>query len=287
MEQEKDGLFFTVDEMLHVENGQEIDEMLSISLDPDISLQQYESYIQIRGLIILQGEYRRRAQSDTLANVRRDQAILMEKITEKSEQESAFMHRFPVDISIPEDRVDNLEDVRVLVEVFDYTLPDAYSMHIQATIHIQGVEAEQSLKKEATKIEESTHQDERDQEEVVEAPSEDIVSVEEDSHVLEHEEAFSPEVLASDDKEKKVDIQASNIEEEEEAKDVPFLIDLFSDTKEETKTTMKLYFIQEEDTIETVAKKYEVSALQLIKANELTDGTLTEGQCLHIPREDN
>lgn len=287
MEQEKDGLFFTVDEMLHVENGQEIDEMLSISLDPDISLQQYESYIQIRGLIILQGEYRRRAQSDTLANVRRDQAILMEKITEKSEQESAFMHRFPVDISIPEDRVDNLEDVRVLVEVFDYTLPDAYSMHIQATIHIQGVEAEQSLKKEATKIEESTHQDERDQEEVVEAPSEDIVSVEEDSHVLEHEEAFSPEVLTSDDKEKKVDIQASNIEEEEEAKDVPFLIDLFSDTKEETKTTMKLYFIQEEDTIETVAKKYEVSALQLIKANELTDGTLTEGQCLHIPREDN
>lgn len=287
MEQEKDGLFFTVDEMLHVENGQEIDEMLSISLDPDISLQQYESYIQIRGLIILQGEYRRRAQSDTLANVRRDQAILMEKITEKSEQESAFMHRFPVDISIPEDRVDNLEDVRVLVEVFDYTLPDAYSMHIQATIHIQGVEAEQSLKKEATKIEESTHQDERNQEEVVEAPSEDIVSVEEDSHVLEHEEAFSPEVLASDDKEKKVDIQASNIEEEEEAKDVPFLIDLFSDTKEETKTTMKLYFIQEEDTIETVAKKYEVSALQLIKANELTDGTLTEGQCLHIPREYN
>lgn len=301
MEQEKDGLFFTVDEMLQVENGQEIDEMLGISLDPDISLQQYESYIQIRGLIVLQGEYRKREQTESLANVRRDRAILMEKITEKNEDITEFMHRFPVDISIPKDRVNHPEDVRVLVEVFDYALPDAYSLHIQATIHIKGIKSAQTPKEREPEPELEAEVEEPFKNEVVEPQwteknshesKKDLsidhkTTMQTDSEMIEKDEnAVLQEEPVEDDK-KEMDIRVSEAElteKLEEQKEVSFLIDMFSDREEETKTTMKLYFIQEEDTIETVAKKYDVSALELIRENELTDGTLTEGQCLHIPQ---
>src|SRR5690625_5900257 len=53
------GMSFDVDETLYFEKGQGISEMLSISLEPDILVQSYNEYVQVRGLIILQGEYRK------------------------------------------------------------------------------------------------------------------------------------------------------------------------------------------------------------------------------------
>ena len=53
-------------------------------------------------------------------------------------------------------------------------------------------------------------------------------------------------------------------------KDVQFLTDLFGGSKEETQTTVTIYIIQEEDTVESIAKRFEIPALQLLKDNNLS-----------------
>src|SRR5690625_5631617 len=57
MENNKDFIAFNLDESLYFEHGQEISEMVSISLDPDITLERQETYAQISGVIVLNGTY--------------------------------------------------------------------------------------------------------------------------------------------------------------------------------------------------------------------------------------
>jgi len=47
---------------------------------------------------------------------------------------------------------------------------------------------------------------------------------------------------------------------------------------------MRICIVQDEDTIETIADRFEVSPLQLIKQNKLTeDFDVEPGQLLYIP----
>ncbi|MBY7143244.1 stage VI sporulation protein D [Virgibacillus sp. NKC19-3] len=65
---------------------------------------------------------------------------------------------------------------------------------------------------------------------------------------------------------------------------VSYLSDMFRNTEEEQYTKMKLCIVQEKDTIDTIAERYQISALQLIKQNQLDDEyKVTEGQLLYIP----
>lgn len=50
-------LQFSVEESIYFKNGQEVSELLSISLDPDILVQEVNDYVSIRGSLELTGEY--------------------------------------------------------------------------------------------------------------------------------------------------------------------------------------------------------------------------------------
>jgi len=70
----------------------------------------------------------------------------------------------------------------------------------------------------------------------------------------------------------------------EEERDVSYLSDLFRHSEEEHYAKMRICIVQEEDTIETIADRFEVSSLQLIKQNKLTeDFDVEPGQLLYIP----
>src|SRR5690625_2797452 len=144
---------FDLSETLYFESGQEIEEMLSISLDPDIAIQPYDSYVQIRGLIILQGEYRKRKQDvmDKDNNHYDHTKEYVEKVIETAPNQAKFSHRFPVEISVPVERVENLKDITVSVDTFDYELPDKSKLVLIASIHIHGIKSE---RKEPEKKEE-------------------------------------------------------------------------------------------------------------------------------------
>lgn len=83
------------------------------------------------------------------------------------------------------------------------------------------------------------------------------------------------------------------ITEEEETEQVPLsekdedisgLSDLFREAEEEEFVRMRLCIVQENDTIETIAERFSISPLQLIKHNQLeSDFEVSQGQLLYIP----
>lgn len=381
LKQKRDRIEFDLNETLYVENGQEIEEMIAISLDPDIAVQTYDSYIQVRGLIILQGEYKK-ANQESVSNTLSTENVngLIERVIESENNQVQFSHRFPVEISVPTNRVDNLEDITVTVDSFDYELPDELRLKINASVHINGIKTEvedkQSQKKdvdfevedkigtdeiqskqrtpkdfeeEVTKDEDSVTAFEPSnvtdkQEKSVAAKTEDQISeetfkqekkidvegegqtVEEmientaESEEVTHEQ-MQGEFETHTDKERErieqketdpvsvedverhegtakevaedqiieqneIDIQlneSAEDEDEDDVKDVLFLTDLFGGEEEDTYTKMRIYITQSDDTIESIAKRYEISTLQLIKDNDLNGTTLEEGQLLRIP----
>src|SRR5699024_3793794 len=150
MENNKDFIAFNLDESLYFEHGQEISEMVSISLDPDITLERQETYAQIPGVIVLNGTYEKVSdQSASQPYVTQDQQDkYIEKIVDHHNGTTAdFYHRFPIEISIPKERVNRLDDVRVMIAVFDYELPDHHTVKLSARVHITGLMEEVEVEK--------------------------------------------------------------------------------------------------------------------------------------------
>ncbi|SFA68844.1 stage VI sporulation protein D [Lentibacillus halodurans] len=81
--------------------------------------------------------------------------------------------------------------------------------------------------------------------------------------------------------------QNENDESSASPEDVRYLADMFSREEEETYAKMRLCIVQGNDTVESIAERYKISALQLLKQNRLTEDGLEEGQLLYIPYKKN
>jgi len=80
------------------------------------------------------------------------------------------------------------------------------------------------------------------------------------------------------------DIHESSESRSESMEDVSYLADIFRDSEEDSYTKMRICIVQNEDTIETIAERFQVSPLQLIKQNQLEeDFDVAPGQLLYIP----
>lgn len=143
MSQEQQQLRFSVEESVWFQRGQEVAELISIALDPDISIHEHDQYISIRGALQLTGEYK----IDKDANVEeRYEYANVRYINEVSTSEdgvSILHHRFPVDITIPNNRIENLEEVYVSIESFDYELPELKCLKLVADLSISGISNEE------------------------------------------------------------------------------------------------------------------------------------------------
>lgn len=61
-----------------------------------------------------------------------------------------------------------------------------------------------------------------------------------------------------------------------------YLTDMFRD-EEEDYTKMRLCIVQENDTLESIAKRYGTTSMHIANQNSLTDDTVIQGKLLHIP----
>jgi stage VI sporulation protein D len=132
-------LRFSVEESLWFRKGQEVEELISISLDPDITIQENDQYVTIRGSLDLSGEFKC-YQDD---NDQQDEGLVsqkfVERVAEREEGTCEFSHRFPVDITIPNNRIQSVYDIDVLVESFDYALPERSCLKLTAELTISGL----------------------------------------------------------------------------------------------------------------------------------------------------
>ncbi|MED3842581.1 stage VI sporulation protein D [Geobacillus stearothermophilus] len=338
---EQSYLRFSLEESVWFKRGQEVAEFLSISLDPVISVDEYDQYITIRGALELSGEFRQagegQAEADDdvfeLAGYR-----FIQHISVREDGISELSHRFPIDITIPKNRIRSLEDVYVTVESFDYDLDENGRLLITADISISGISEapldddlpddeeddeplfapfESIARKEAAgeeafaSVDDLT--DEADEQPAF-AADETTVSVmepaamrHEETEAEEEEEAKEPflpletetkEVSAQTEEdiasllpptEAKVSIGAAKkaVEEEEtktKSENALYLTKLFAKSEEKEFTKLKICIVQQGDSLDKIAERYDVTVSQLLRANDLEGpDDVHEGQLLYIP----
>ncbi|WP_067727268.1 stage VI sporulation protein D [Oceanobacillus damuensis] len=344
---------FELEESLFFEKGQEVAEMRAIALEPEISIQSYDEYISIKGIIELRGEYERSPSAESEDEVLDFDDFQAKRYVEKVIEEDGtvvFSHSFPVEISVPPYRVADLNDVTVNIESFDYELPESGKLKLYASIEIHGINSEEEkprtekeeqvldefaddeedtfefeIRKQKEEFaedrEESKEAETENPPEVIEQENQDIQAEETEGEAMEKEDpdrwkvksqtlaeffnklpeeqedkaedmeelvAQESEVNSTDDNstsdgEQSVEVHPSGYEEQT-MEDATYLSDIFRSTEEESFTKMRLCIVQDQDTIESIAQRFSISPLQLIKHNDLdTDFEVYEGQLLYIP----
>lgn len=182
-------LRFSLEESLWFRKGQEVDELVSISLDPDITIQENDQYVTIRGSLELTGEYRSYEDSPVNEEENAPNQKYVERVDSQEEGICEFSHRFPVDITIPNNRIQSIYDIDVIVESFDYSIPERSCLKLSAELTISGLYDSAQQKEEEVEEEEQYEVLHRYQ---VEEPEEEIQQ-EEDIFLFEAEARKQPE----------------------------------------------------------------------------------------------
>ncbi|MED1408946.1 MULTISPECIES: stage VI sporulation protein D [Bacillus] len=317
-------LRFSLKESVWFQKGQEVEELLSISLDPDVEIEELDHEVIVRGQLDLTGEYVAR-QDDSAYSLRElSPAKAIDYVETREDGVNELVHSFPLEISIPRNRVKVIEELYVSIEEFDYELKEHGCLQLLADISISGlcdeereeyeeeepvyaemeeVEAEEtsviedenrpaqleevSAYKESDGWEDYAFEpfqlEERKEQEIEEEEVEEFENVEREE---EQEKAPQFELFGRKDfKKEKAKKQEAQEEEAYSQRDenALYLTKIFTKEPEEEFTKLRMYFVQEGDTIESVAERYETSVQNLYRINQTEDIYLTTGQIIYIP----
>ncbi len=133
---------FPLDESVWFEKGQEVDELISISLNPNISIFEEDEYVVIKGTLDLGGEYQRKLSEENAEEISVLGRKYVQTVENRGEGENEFLHQFPVDITIPRRKISNIKDVEMEIYSFDYELPQDIHLQIVADVHLHGIQAD-------------------------------------------------------------------------------------------------------------------------------------------------
>ncbi|HHK5535272.1 TPA: stage VI sporulation protein D [Bacillus mobilis] len=313
-------LRFSLKESVWFQKGQEVEELLSISLDPDVEIEELDHEVIVRGQLDLTGEYVAR-QDDSAYSLRDlSPAKSIDYVETREDGVNELVHSFPLEISIPRNRVKVIEELYVSIEEFDYELKENGCLQLLADISITGLCDEERIEDEeeetayaeleddaaeeyetrpTPQVEEPAYKEsdewedyafepfqleERKEQEVEEAEIEEheFVEREEEKETTPQFELFGRKDFKKEKEKKKKQ------EEQEEAysqrdENALYLTKLFTKEPEEEFTKLRMYFVQEGDTIESVADRYETSVQNLYRVNQTEDIYLTAGQIIYIP----
>lgn len=136
-------LRFSLEESVWFQKGQEVLDLISISLDPDIFIQEDDQYVTIQGALELSGEYKRNEIETAEDEGTFAAPKFIQVVEEREEGVCEFRHYFPVDITIPINRIQSLNDIDVQVESFDYIFPERSCLKLSANLMITGLYGEQ------------------------------------------------------------------------------------------------------------------------------------------------
>lgn len=320
---------FDLAETLFFHQNEGVSEMLGIALDPEISIETKDDYVSVRGVIALTGEYYPVFVDDESDIEDEDhiQSRYFKKVERDEDGVCEFTHHFPIDISIPHERIKNLEDLTVSIDHFDYHIPDARKLELEATIQIEGLEynpvpdpkevidevVEEEKSAEDVDVELADARDIhfdfkiKDEEEVIvdssdvdvgnEEPEEVVEPIEEvkeekEEKVINLRKRSAPEPTEEIEVEDvSVDIEddkgnndiEDRTDEVERVEQPTYLLGLFEQEEEERYSQMKIYIVQERDSLEQIAEKYQVSTIKLQQANQLDGTSIHQGQIIYVP----
>ncbi|MDK7488053.1 stage VI sporulation protein D [Bacillus paranthracis] len=314
-------LRFSLKESVWFQKGQEVEELLSISLDPDVEIEELDHEVIVRGQLDLTGEYVAR-QDDSAYSLRDlSSAKSIDYVETREDGVNELVHSFPLEISIPRNRVKVIEELYVSIEEFDYELKENGCLQLLADISITGLCDEERIEDEEEEKEtayaelevDSAQEDENRPTPQVEEPAykesdewedyafepfqleerkeQEVEEEEIEEHEFverEEEKETTPQFELFGRKDFKKEKAKKQEEQEEETysqrdENALYLTKLFTKEPEEEFTKLRMYFVQEGDTIESVAERYETSVQNLYRVNQTEDIYLTTGQIIYIP----
>lgn len=134
-------LQFSIEESVWLNKGQEVDELYNIALDPNVTIEETEDQVCIKGYLCLTGEYsyKNEDQPEESNSVNPLSYRSFSQLEDMQEETVKLDHRFPVDITLPKSRVQNADELYVAVEQFDYDLPTPSCIEVSASICVSGV----------------------------------------------------------------------------------------------------------------------------------------------------
>ncbi|MCL1630523.1 LysM peptidoglycan-binding domain-containing protein [Sporolactobacillus sp. CPB3-1] len=135
-----DRLQFSINESVWLRDDAPAEEILSMALEPDITVEENWNDVSIKGFLRLTGEYRPAQVSGTDAGTESAAPFrTIDEIIDTGNGTDTLEHRFPIDITIPADRVPDLENLFVVIDSFDYELTEHRHIQLQADIAITGL----------------------------------------------------------------------------------------------------------------------------------------------------
>ncbi|PEB51604.1 stage VI sporulation protein D [Bacillus pseudomycoides] len=314
-------LRFSLKESVWFQSGQEVEELLSISLDPDVEIEELDYEVIVRGQLDLTGEYVARQDDSEFSLRELSPAKAIDYVETREDGVNELVHSFPLEISIPRNRVKQIEELYVSIEEFDYELKENGCLQLLADISISGLCDEERVPDEMEEVEIEYAEVKREQE--IKAVDEEKTSVEAEEVTLHTESngwedyAFEPfqleerkeqgleEEVEQEEREKEQEVtpqfelfgrkgfkkeKVEKVKEEQEEslysqrdENALYLTKLFTKEPQEEFTKLRMYFVQEGDTIESVAERYETSVQHLHRINQTDDIYLTAGQVIYIP----
>lgn len=369
-------LAFSIKEAVWLNRGNEIDELLSLSLEPDVTIKEDDDQVLVRGSLQLVGEYRPKEETNAPvdADSLEDQVSFrsVEEVSLNDEGMGVIRHHFPLDVTIPKERINRIEDLLVTVDAFDYELPGSGCIELDANVSISGITSERNAYSEQDEGEDAAeteyeagytegyqHEEEDDreeqqqhyseahylQEENRENSEEDVkerhfhfeayrqqpepeeldhnhheehrwdggqhnfndyedtaISAEESRDIEEKSEAagnepnvkFSPaksfnslnrtpeetEHYESADSDEEVQQEKTSGQKQEE--NALYLTKMLT-RGEERFTRLRMCIVQEGESLETIAERYNLTVSSLLRMNRLNEERVSEGQILYLP----
>ncbi|SDI35828.1 stage VI sporulation protein D [Alteribacillus persepolensis] len=143
-------LTFNLEESVWLDKGQKMKELLSLGLEPDIRIEEKLDYVAIKGGLHLKGAYRPLDENRQEEHTDdRPSPQYVEQNNEKEDGVAEITHFFPVDVTIPFNRIHNLDDIYVQIDGFDYDLPEPDCIQLTADISITGMKSDASHTEES------------------------------------------------------------------------------------------------------------------------------------------
>ncbi|WP_338750447.1 stage VI sporulation protein D [Bacillus sp. FJAT-52991] len=182
--QDQSYLRFSLEETIQFDRGQEVEELYSISLDPQIQMEEQDQFVRLHGCLELSGEYQP-AVAEEKDNESSQSIKYVQQVLERNEHECEFFHQFPLDITIPKNRIERLEEVEIYIDSFDYDLPQKGNLKLTVDLSISGIYGEQQTNRplEAETLEEGV-----DEEQIASMELEGLGQEQQSSIELEEEE---------------------------------------------------------------------------------------------------
>lgn len=136
---------FSLEETVWFRKGEEMEELVSLSLEPDVTIHDLDQFISVRGSLKMYGEYKKnkgvQREEDSFSYSGKKFVTVVES---RKEGISEFHYDFPVDITVPKSRVKNIEELDVIIDMFDYDTKDHNCLTVTTDVSIIGVESDEA-----------------------------------------------------------------------------------------------------------------------------------------------